>query len=80
MHCLLAVAFAPEDGSVSWWDPIDSGCGWASPSGAFGLATSGAQELALGDNVCTATQQLLTALTDEVLPMPGQVFHALVVF
>lgn len=59
---------------------MDSGSGGGNPSGAFGLATSGAQELALGDNVCTATQQLLTALTDEVLPMPGQVFHTLVVF
>lgn len=51
-----------------------------SPSGTFGLATSGAQELTLGDDVRTAAQQLLTALTDEVLPVPSQVFHTLVVF
>lgn len=60
--------------SVSWWNLIDSagcGCGWAAISGAFGLAASGAQELTLGDDVCTAAQQLLTALTNEVFPMPG---------
>lgn len=81
MHCLLAVASAPWDG-FSLLVGSDRLC-WlweGSPSGAFGLAASGAQELTLGDDVCTAAQQLLTALTDEVFPMPGQVFHALVVF
>lgn len=48
-------------------------------SGAFGLATSWAQKLTLGDDVRPATQQLLTALTDKVLSVPGQVFHTLVV-
>lgn len=38
-----------------------------------------AQELALGDDVGPATQQLLTALADKVLPVPGQIFHTLVV-
>lgn len=53
---------------------------WAgSLSGAFGLATSWAQKLTLGDDVRPATQQLLAALTDKVLSVPGQVFHALVV-
>lgn len=66
---------------VSWWDPIDSaGRGLGGPSGAFGFAACRAQELTLGDDVRTAAQQLLTALTNEVFPMPGQVFHALVVF
>lgn len=50
-----------------------------SPSGAFGLAASWAQKLTLSDNVRPATQQLLTALTDKVLPVPGQIFHTLVV-
>lgn len=80
MHCLLTVASAPEDafgllgGSNRPWLWVGS------PSGTFGLATSGAQELTLGDDVRTAAQQLLTALTDEVLPVPSQVFHTLVVF
>lgn len=47
--------------------------------GVFGLAASWAQKLTLGDDVRPATQLLLTALTDKVLPVPGQVFHALVV-
>lgn len=50
-----------------------------SPSGAPGLAARRAQKLTLGDNVRAAAQLLLAALTDEVLPVPGQVFHALVV-
>ena len=50
-----------------------------SPSGAFGLAASWAQELTLGDDVCPAAQRLLAALTDKVLSVPGQVFHTLVV-
>lgn len=50
-----------------------------SRSGALGLAASRAQELTLGDNICPAAQQLLTALADKVLPVPGQVFHTLVV-
>ena len=50
-----------------------------SPSGAFGLAARWAQELTLGDDVRPATQLLLAALADEVLSVPGQVFHALVV-
>lgn len=58
------------------WIPA---CGWAGPSGAFGLATSWAQKLPLGDDICPATQLLLTALADKVLSVPGQVFHALVV-
>lgn len=58
---------------------MDSGHGPGSPSGAFGLATSWAQKLTLGDDVRPATQQLLAALTDKVLSVPGQAFHALVV-
>lgn len=50
-----------------------------SPSGAPGLAARRAQKLALGDNVRPAAQLLLAALADEVLPVPGQVLHALVV-
>lgn len=78
----LAVASAPSDGFSLL---VGSGrpCGlWVagSPSGALRLAARGAQELTLGDDVCTAAQQLLTALTYEVFPMPGQVFHTLVVF
>lgn len=49
------------------------------PSGALGLAASWAQKLPLGDDVRPATQLLLTALTDKVLSVPGQIFHALVV-
>lgn len=81
MHCLLAAASTPWDG-FSFLAGSGRLCWlWAgSPSGAFGLAASGAQELTLGDDVGTAAQQLLTALTDEVLAVPGQVFHALVVF
>ena len=50
-----------------------------SPSGALGLAASRAQKLPLGDDVRPATQLLLTALTDKVLSVPGQVLHTLVV-
>lgn len=60
-------------GSCGFWP-------WAvSPSGAFGLAACRAQELTLGDNVRPATQLLLAALAHEVLSVPGQVFHTLVV-
>lgn len=62
---------------------LRGGCGsrprTGGPSGAFGLAASWAQKLALGDNVRPAAQQLLTALTDKVLSVPGQVFYTLVV-
>ena len=60
-------------GSCGFWP-------WAvSPSGAFGLAACRAQELTHGDNVRPATQLLLAALAHEVLSVPGQVFHTLVV-
>lgn len=50
-----------------------------SPSGAFGLAARWAQKLAFGDDVRPAAQRLLTALAHEVLSVPGQALHALVV-
>lgn len=76
---MLAVTSAPEDGLRFSQGPGGFGLWGGSPSGALGLAASGAQELALGDNVGPAAQQLLTALADKVLPVPGQVLHALVV-
>lgn len=61
-------------GGILWILAVDG-----SPSGASGLAASWAQKLALGDDVRPAAQLLLAALADEVLSVPGQVFHALVV-
>lgn len=69
----------PQDGLGVLVRSREPWLGVGSTSGASGLAASWAQELALGDNVGPATQQLLAALTHEVLPVPGQVLHALVV-
>lgn len=62
-----------SQGACGFWPWTDS------PSGAFGLAARWAQKLTLGDDVRPAAQLLLTALTDKVLSVPGQIFHTLVV-